>query len=70
MTVRRRLLIALIFTVGLAFVLGFVASTGVLGVHGWAIALILGAATCACVGVALVPLSRRGHTPRPHLLRR
>lgn len=70
MIVRQRLLIALILTVGLAFVLGFVASRGVLGSHGWAVALIVGAAICAGIGVALVPLNRRRRTHRLHLLRR
>jgi drug/metabolite transporter (DMT)-like permease len=68
---RRRLFIGLIVTVGVAFLLGFVASRGVLGSHGWAVALIVGAAICAAVGVALAPLNRRRpHTRRLHLLRR
>lgn len=70
MIVRQRLLIALILTVGVAFMLGFVASRGVLGSHGWAVALIGGAAICAAIGVALVPLSRRRRTHKLHLLRR
>jgi len=68
---RQRVLIALIVTVGVAFLLGFAASRGVLGSHGWAVALIVGAAVCAGIGVALAPLSRRRtHAHRFHLLRR
>lgn len=68
---RRRVLIALVVTVGIAFLLGFAASRGVFGSDGWAVALIVGAATCAAVGVALAPLNRRrGHARRLHLLRR
>jgi hypothetical protein len=52
--------IALICTVGVAFMLGFIASRGVFGSHGWALALIGGAAVCAGIGVALVPLRQRG----------
>lgn len=70
MTMRQRLLIALICTVGVAFMLGFVASRGVLGSHGWALALIGGAAVCAGIGVALVPLRQSGRRHRLHLLRR
>jgi hypothetical protein len=68
--VRQRLLIALIVTVGVAFMLGFVASSGVLGSHGWAVALLGGSAICASIGVVLVPRSRRRRTHRLHLLRR
>jgi hypothetical protein len=67
---RQRLIIALILAVGVAFMLGFAASSGVLGSHGWAVALIGGAAICAGVGVALVPLNRRERTHGLHLLRR
>ncbi len=68
---RRRLLVALLVTVGVAFLLGFAASRGVLGSHGWAVALIVGAPVCAAVSVALVPLDPRSpHTRRLHLLRR
>ncbi|HTD58501.1 MAG TPA: hypothetical protein VK672_06355 [Solirubrobacteraceae bacterium] len=68
---RLRLLIGLIITVGVAFLLGFVASRGVFGSHGWAVALIVGAAICAGIGVALAPLDRRGpHARHAHLLRR
>jgi drug/metabolite transporter (DMT)-like permease len=71
MTMRQRLLIALIVTIGVAFLLGFAASRGVLGSHGWAVALIVGAAICAGIGVALAPLNRRRtRTHRLHLLRR
>ena len=67
----QRVLIGLIVTVGVAFLLGFVASRGVFGSHGWAVALIVGAAICAVVAVALAPLDRRGaHARRLHLLRR
>jgi drug/metabolite transporter (DMT)-like permease len=70
-TVRQRLLICLIATVGVAFLLGFAASRGVLGSHGWALALIIGAAVCAAVAVALAPLDRRRpRARRLHLLRR
>jgi len=51
--------IGLIFTVGVAFLLGFVASRGVFGSHGWAVALIVGAAICATVAVVLAPPDRR-----------
>jgi hypothetical protein len=69
--VRQRLLIALIVTVGVAFMLGFAASRGVLGSHGWAVALIGGSAICAGIGVAIAPLSRRpNRASRLHLLRR
>ena len=53
MTMRQRVLIGLIVTVFVAFLLGFTASRGVLGSHGWAVALIVGAAFCAVVAVAL-----------------
>jgi drug/metabolite transporter (DMT)-like permease len=68
--VLQRMLIALVVTVGVAFLLGFAASRGVFGSHGWAVALIVGAAVCAAVGVALAPLDRRAHARRLHLLRR
>jgi len=68
---RQRILIGLIATVGFAFLLGFAASRGVFGSHGWAVALIVGAAICATCGVALAPLSRRSPRGRRlHLLRR
>jgi len=68
---RRRVLIALALTVGVAFLLGFAASRNVFGAHGWAVALIVGAAICAGVAVALAPLSRRRAHPHDlHLLRR
>jgi NhaP-type Na+/H+ or K+/H+ antiporter len=68
---RQRVLIGLIVTVGVAFLLGFVASRGVFGPQGWAVALIVGAAICAGVAVALAPLTRRrAHAHRLHLLRR
>jgi len=71
MTMRRRVLIALILTVGVAFLLGFAASRDVFGAHGWAVALIVGAAICAGVAVALAPLDRRrAHPHGLHLLRR
>ena len=71
MTVRQRVLIGLVVTVGVAFLLGFAASRGVFGSHGWAVSLIVGAAVCAAFGVALAPLSRRRpHAHRLHLLRR
>jgi hypothetical protein len=60
---RQKLLIGLIATVGVTFILGFMASRDVFGAHGWAIALILGAVICAGVVVALAPL-------RPHHSRR
>jgi NhaP-type Na+/H+ or K+/H+ antiporter len=66
---RQRILIGLVATVGVTFLLGFAASRGVLGSHGWAVALIVGAAICAASGVALAPLSRRPPR-RLHLLRR
>jgi hypothetical protein len=69
--VRQRVLIGIGFTVGVAFLLGFAASRGVFGSHGWAVALIVGAAICAGVVVALVPLNRRSsNAHRLHLLRR
>ena len=52
---RRRLLIALIITVGVAFLLGFAASRGVLGSHGWAVALIVGAAVSVALTRAAEP---------------
>lgn len=61
---------AVCVTVCLAFLFGFMASHGILGSHGWAVALIVGAAISAAIGVAIVPLSRRGargfrfHLPR------
>jgi hypothetical protein len=59
---RQRLLIGLIATVGVAFLLGFMASRDIFGAHGWAVALIAGAAICAGVVVALAPLRpRRSH---------
>jgi Kef-type K+ transport system membrane component KefB len=67
---RQRALIALVVTVSIAFLLGFAASRGVFGSHGWAVALIVGAAICAAVAVALAPLNRRAHAHRLHLLRR
>jgi hypothetical protein len=68
---RQRVLIGLVVTVGIAFLLGFVASRGVFGSHGWTVALIVGAAICAAVAVALAPLNRRrAHAHRLHLLRR
>lgn len=68
---RQSVLIGLIITVGTAFLLGFVASRGVFGSHGWAVALIVGAAICAAVVVGLAPLNRRReHAHRLHLLRR
>jgi drug/metabolite transporter (DMT)-like permease len=71
MIMRQRLLIGLIVTVGVAFLLGFAASRGVLGSHGWAVALIVGAAICAGIGVALAPLDRcHADTRRVHPLRR
>jgi drug/metabolite transporter (DMT)-like permease len=71
MTMRRRVLIGLIVTVGVAFLLGFTASRGILGSHGWAVALIVGAAFCAAIAVALAPLDRRRTSARRlHLLRR
>ncbi|HLM86622.1 MAG TPA: hypothetical protein VK272_10595 [Solirubrobacteraceae bacterium] len=57
-------------TVGIAFLLGLAASSGVFGSHGWAVALIVGAAVCAAIAVALAPLNRRAHARRLHLLRR
>lgn len=73
MIVRSRLFIALAVTIALAFMLGFAASQGVFGAQGWAVALIVGAATAAIVAVALAPLSRRRdgrHAHGLHLLRR
>jgi NhaP-type Na+/H+ or K+/H+ antiporter len=67
---RQRLLIGLIVTVGMAFLLGLAASHGVFGSHGWAVALIVGAAICAAIAVALAPLDHRAHLHRPHPLRR
>jgi Kef-type K+ transport system membrane component KefB len=68
---RQRVLIGLIVTVCVAFLLGFAASRSVFGSHGWAVALIVGAAFCAAVAVALAPLDRRpAHARRLHLLRR
>jgi hypothetical protein len=61
----------MIVAVGVAFLLGFAAARGVLGSHGWAVALIVGAAVCAGIGVAIAPLSaRHDHNRRVHLLRR
>jgi drug/metabolite transporter (DMT)-like permease len=71
MRMRQRVLIGLIVTVGVAFLLGFAASRGVFGSHGWAVALIVGAAICAAVAVALAPLDRRrARAHGLHLLRR
>lgn len=70
MIVLQRVLIALAVTVIVAFLLGFAASRGVFGSHGWAVALIVGAAVCAAVGVALAPLDRRVRAHRLRLLRR
>ena len=69
---RQRLLIGLVITILAAFLLGFMASRNVFGPHGWAVALIIGAAVCAGIAVALAPLSpRRSHDGhRLHLLRR
>jgi len=69
--VRQRVLIALVVTIGVAFLLGFVASRDVFGAHGWAVALIVGAAICAGVAVALAPLERRrANSHHLHALRR
>ncbi|GEM_PF-1967570 len=69
---RHRLLIGLITTISVAFLLGFIASRDIFGAHGWAIALIIGAAICASVVVALAPLRpRRAHDSHQlHPLRR
>lgn len=65
---RWRLLVGPIAMIGFVFLLGFIASRGLFGPHGWAVALIAGAAICAGVGVVLTPLRHNEH--RFHLLRR
>jgi drug/metabolite transporter (DMT)-like permease len=70
MTMRQRLLIGLIVTIGMAFLLGLAAAHGTFGSYSWGVALIVGAAICAAVGVALAPLPRRANARHSHLLRR
>lgn len=69
---RSRPLIGLILTVAAAFLLGFMASRNPFGAHGWAVALIVGAAVCSGIVVAIAPLRpRHSHDGRQlRLLRR